>query len=61
MSTTYRAAYWISADKQAEVRLTEESQAALPDADLIAAAVKTAEEVGLEIGDGSIEIGAWTE
>ena len=61
MSVTYRAAYWISADRQGEVRLTEEAQANLPDAELLEAARKMAEEVGLEIGDGNIEIGAWTE
>ena len=58
---TYRAAYWLSADKQADVRLTDRTQADLPDDQLLAAAMATAAEVGLEIGDGSIEIGDFTE
>lgn len=60
-NATYRAAYWLSADKQADVRLTDRTQADLPDDQLLAAAMATAAEVGLEIGDGSIEIGDFTE
>lgn len=61
MSTTYRAAYWISEDRQSTVRLTTEEQAALSDQDLMAAAKNEAESACLEIGDGSIEIGNWAE
>lgn len=58
---TYRAAAWYSADLQSSVRLTTEDQAHLSDEELMAAAMAEAEAVGLEIGDGTIEIGDWTE
>jgi len=61
MGQTYRAAGWISADKQASVRLTTEDQAALPDAELLAAAKAEAESVGLELEGGEIVITTWTE
>lgn len=61
MRNTYRAACWISADRQAEVRLTSEEHAALPEAELLAVAQVTIEEIGLEIGDGSIVIGDFAE
>lgn len=59
--TTYRAVFWISADRQAEVRLTSEEHASLSDADLLVVAQATIDETGLEVGDGSIEIGDFTE
>jgi hypothetical protein len=61
MPRVYRAAYWLSADRQASVRLTTEEQAHLSDDDLIAAALAEAEEAGLEIGDGEIRVGEWRE
>ena len=61
MSTTFRAVYWISADQQATIRLTTEAQASWSDEDLMAAAKAEAEYADLEIGDGGIEIGDWTE
>lgn len=61
MTTTYRAACWISADRQAEVRLTSEENASLSDAELLVVAQATIDETGLEVGDGSIEIGEFTE
>lgn len=61
MSITYRAAYWISEDRQATVRLTTKEQATMPDENLMTDAQDEAESIGLEIGDGSIEIGDWTE
>lgn len=60
-TATYRAAYWISTDKQATVRLTTEDQSNLSDDGLMAAAEAEAENAGLDIGDGQIEIGDWTE
>lgn len=59
--TTFRAAYWIAADRSGEVRLTSEDQAHLTDAELLAAAEAEAQAIGLEIGDGAIEIGDWKE
>lgn len=59
--TTFRAAYFLSFDKQAEVLLTSEDHAHLPDAELI----KIAEWAWLESGaslddmDGEIVIGDW--
>lgn len=58
---TYRAAYWISEDKQSSVVLTTEDQAELPEAELLAAAQAEADSVGLEIGGGEIAIGDWAE
>lgn len=62
MTTTFRAAYWISADKQASVRLTPEKLQALRDDDLLSVASLEAQEIGLvrEPGD-DILVGDWTE
>lgn len=62
MTATYRAAYWVSADGHSDVRLTTEDQAGMADADLTAAALRCAADVGLEreIGD-RIVIGEYTE
>lgn len=59
--STYRAAYWISKDRQNEVVLTAPADAGLSDDALEAEALAEAARQGLEIGDGSIEIGDWTE
>jgi len=61
MGQTYRAAGWVSADKQASVRLTTEEQSNLSDDELLSEAKKEAESIGLEIGDGEIVISSWTE
>jgi len=61
MSTTYRAAYWVAADCSGDVRLTTEDQAHLSDAELMAAALAEAKANGLEIGDGEVLIGDYTE
>lgn len=59
MTTTYRAAYWISADSQSDVRLTTESQQHLSDEQLMEAALSEAESCGLEMSDGRICIGEY--
>lgn len=61
MTNTFRAAGWLSKDKQASVRLTTEDQSNLPDDELLDAAIKEAENVSLEIGDGEIIISSWSE
>jgi hypothetical protein len=61
MTTTYRAAYWTSADKQASVRLTCEEDAQLPDNELILVARRCASENSVDLNEGEIEIGDWTE
>lgn len=61
MTNTYRAACWTSDDCQAEVRLTSEEHAALPDAELLAVAQACAEEIGLDLDGGDIVIGDFTE
>lgn len=61
MSTnTFRAAYWIAADSQADVLLTSEEQKHLPDELLMAVAQSTAIDIGLEVGEGRIVIGEYT-
>lgn len=59
--STYRAACWISADRQAEVRLTTEEHSHLPDDELLKVAQRFIDETGLVVGDGSIVIGDFTE
>lgn len=56
---SYRAAYWISADRQSSVVLTTADQAHLNDAELLAAGHAEAEIVGLDISDGEITINDW--
>jgi len=57
----YRAAIWHSADRQAEVVLTGPEHAELSEPALLDEGERYALEVGLAIGDGSIEIDDWTE
>ncbi len=59
--TTYRAAYWISDDEQAEVVLTGPEQADLPGADLLAAARAEAAKTGTDLSTGELRIGEWRE
>ena len=61
MTATYRAAYWISDDRQAEVVLTGPEHAELPDAELRAEAEAEAERNDIDLTIGSIEIGDWQE
>jgi hypothetical protein len=61
MTTTYRAAYFLSTDTQGEVVLTTETQSHLSDAELVAAAQHVAEDVGLDLSGGAIVIGDWRE
>lgn len=58
---TYRAAYWLSDDKQADVRLTTEDQQHLSEHKLIEAAKAEAEKIGLDLAGGEIVVGQWTE
>lgn len=59
-STTYRAAYWVSDDGQADVRLTGPDQATLSDAELIAAAEAELTAQGGDVSGGEIVIGEYT-
>lgn len=61
MATTgsYRACYWLSSDRQAEVRLTGEEHASLDDGALMAEGRAEASRIGLEVGTGRLVIGAW--
>lgn len=57
--TEYRAAYWISEDRQSEVRLTGPEQRHLSDADLIAEARAEMARAGIQAVGGAIKIGSW--
>lgn len=61
MTTTYRAAYWLSADRQGQLVLTSPEQSHLSDEELMAAALREAEENGLDVSKGDIHIGEWKE
>ena len=61
MTTSYRAAYLLSSDKQAELVLTAPEHAEMSDDELRAEALAEAERAGVNIGDGTIEIGTWTQ
>lgn len=54
---TFKAAYWT--DGHSSVLLTDESQADMSDRELIDAAAAMADRVGLEMGDGRIEVGQY--
>lgn len=56
--TTYRAAYWTD-EKGAEIVLTLPEHAHLSDEELLAEAQRYAEEQGLDLSYGKIEIGEW--
>lgn len=57
----YRAAYWLSDDGQAEVRLTSPDDAGLADEDLLAEARAEAARTGTDLATGSLVVGDWTE
>ena len=62
MTDTFRAAYWISADRQGEVLLTGPEHATLSDERLLD--VARAEMVNAEITEadgGAIEVGMWEQ
>jgi len=62
MQHTYRAAIWTSADRQAQLRLTDESQQHLSDEALLKAAEIEAASVNLWREDGdSIIVDMWSE
>jgi hypothetical protein len=61
MTITYRAAYWISADKQSSVVLTTPDQDHLNDETLFRMGLQEAAKAGLEIGEGEIVLGNWKE
>ncbi len=61
MATTYRAAILFSADRQGTTVLTAPEHAASSDEDLRAEADREMARARIEIGEGSIEIGDWTE
>jgi hypothetical protein len=59
--TEYRAAYWISDDRQGEVRLTGPEHRHLSDADLVAEAKAEIARAGVQAVGGAIKIGSWVE
>ena len=62
MQHTYRAAIWTSADRQAQLRLTDESQQHLSDDALLEAAELEAASVNLYREDGdTLTVDMWSE
>lgn len=61
MMSEYRAAYWISADEQAEVVLTRPEDAHLSDEDLVLKAYEEMAQVSMQMDGGRIVINTWTE
>lgn len=61
LTTTYRAAAWISSDCQATVRLTRPEHSSLPDSELLTEAHAEAQRLSLEPAGGYIYICAWKE
>lgn len=62
MQHTYRAAIWTSADHQAQLRLTDESQQYLSDEALLEAAEIEAASVNLYREDGdTLTVDMWSE
>ena len=57
----YRAAYFITADRQGEVRLTDERAIGCSDADLINIGQHEAVAAGLDLTAGEIVVGPWRE
>lgn len=55
----YRAAYWISTDGQASVRLTGREHAHLSEGFLIAEAQREAKRMDMDLSGGHIDIGLW--
>lgn len=58
---TYRAAYWLSDDRQGEIVLTGPEHAHLDDDALEAEARAEAEREGVDLSGGSIVIGEWRD
>jgi hypothetical protein len=59
--TEYRAAYWISDDRQGEVRLTGPEHCHLSDAYMVAEAKAEIVRAGIQAVGGEIKIGSWVE
>ncbi len=57
----YRAAYWISDDRQGEVRLTGPEHCDLSDAYLMTEARAEIARAGIKAVGGEIQIGSWVE
>lgn len=60
MARTYRAAYWTDG-QGGELVLTAPEHAHLSDEALLAEARAEAERAGVDLSDGRIEIGDWTD
>lgn len=58
--TTFRAAYFVTADGQSDVCLTTPEQSHLSDAELTAAAQAEAGAQGLDLSGGELCIGDYT-
>lgn len=60
-TTTYRACYLLSADRQGEIVLTNRAQSHLDDDALMQAARSEMESIGMDLDGGSLVIGDWRE
>lgn len=60
-ATEYRAAYWISDNRQGEIRLTGPEHADLPEKELVAEAKAEADYANLDLSGGEIVVGMWRE
>jgi hypothetical protein len=58
---SYRAAYWISEDRQHSVRLTQREHSGLSDDALLVEARAEAERFGVDLSTGWIAIDTWTD
>lgn len=59
--TTFRAAYWVSDDRQHDLLLTTPEQSQLDDAALLAAAREEAARADVDLSTGEIVVGEWRE
>ena len=57
----FRAAYIVSADRQGDVVLTGPEHAALSDEALLAEAKAEMARAGIDLADGTLEIGEWED
>jgi hypothetical protein len=51
----------VADDKQADMALTCEAQSQMMDEELLEIARRNAQEVGMDLSDGELKIGEWTE
>lgn len=56
MNDKFRGVYWVSVDGQRSVLLTSEEHSLMTDEDLLAEAIRYADEVGLEYTEDELTI-----